>query len=258
MKTKKRFTIESNQIEPEDTPSESVPDAAQPSESTASRSEITIEKIKDAVTAIVRGELNNWQPVASTSGDMASGSSAKDDDPAKNIFKELSEIQSYIETSRAEIAALKPDEGQDSQFSTAKLELQEIVDATARATNDILSESERIVEISNTLVERLPDDQLEAVGEELSALDMASTQIMLACGFQDLTGQRITKVVNTMIFVEERINKLMELWNVQKGTGTGDLISVRPDDERPDKELLNGPQKAGEGISQNDIDAMFA
>ncbi len=180
------------------------------------------------------------------------------DDPAHDILSELSEIQAHIATTRAEISALKPGNGEESQFSSAKQELQEIVDSTATATNDILSESERIVEISSLLVERLPNDQIEAIGEELLSLDNASTQIMLACGFQDLTGQRITKVVNTMIFVEERINKLMELWKIDEGTGSSELVATRADDDRPDKDLLNGPQNEGEGISQNDIDAMFA
>ena len=179
-------------------------------------------------------------------------------DLTDEIFSELGEIQKHIATTRQEIAALKPEEGAQSQFSTAKTELQEIVDATARATNDILSEAEKVSEISATLSEKLTDEQLEALGEDLGGLENAGTQIMLACGFQDLTGQRINKVVNTLIFVEEKVNKLVELWKIEEGTGKSELSAVREDDKRPDADLLNGPQSEGEGISQDDIDAMFA
>ena len=153
---------------------------------------------------------------------------------------------------------MKPETDGKSQFNAAKVELQEIVDATAKATNDILSEAETISGIQASLTEKCAGAQIESVADELSGLENASMQIMLACGFQDLTGQRINKVVNTLIFVEERINKLLEVWNVESGTGSSELKATRDDDARPDKDLLNGPQADGEGISQDDIDAMFA
>jgi chemotaxis protein CheZ len=33
-----------------------------------------------------------------------------------------------------------------------------------------------------------------------------------ACSFQDITGQRITKVVRSLTYVETRVNKLIEAW----------------------------------------------
>ena len=75
-----------------------------------------------------------------------------------------------------------------------------------------------------------------------------------AFNFQDITGQRITKVVNTLKFVEERIDAMIEIW------GEDDIAevdaSVTPDTEG-DKGLLNGPALEGEGIDQNDIDKLF-
>ncbi len=253
----RQFTIEINNAG-QDSLTEATAFEKLKSKADSTTSDVTIDEIAEVVKRIIRDELSQWELPARADTDSHHPINVSGDDPAHDILSELAEIQTHIATTRAEISALKPGNGEESQFSSAKQELQEIVDATAKATNDILSESERIVEISGMLVERLPNDQIEVIGEELMALDNASTQIMLACGFQDLTGQRITKVVNTMIFVEERINKLMELWKIEEGTGSSELVSVRPDDDRPDKDLLNGPQKEGEGISQNDIDAMFA
>ena len=254
MANSRKFTIEANDSNIDSIPASKNDDKPAAAESVDDQN-AQIEAIKAAVTSIIRDELRNWQP---PSMDAAPASSSQTSIETSNeVLKELAEIQAHIATTKAEISALKPEDGDETQFSSAKQELQEIVDATAKATNDILSESERIVEISGILVERLPDDQIEAIGEEIVSLDNASTQIMLACGFQDLTGQRITKVVNTMIFVEERIDALLNLWKIKEGTGSADLVSVRKDDDRPDKDLLNGPQNEGEGISQNDIDAMF-
>ena len=37
-------------------------------------------------------------------------------------------------------------------------------------------------------------------------------KIFEACNFQDLTGQRITKVVGTLKFIETHIVRMMEIW----------------------------------------------
>jgi chemotaxis protein CheZ len=81
--------------------------------------------------------------------------------------------------------------------------------------------------------------------------------IFEACNFQDLTGQRISKVMNTMKFIEHHINVMMEIW------GGVDAIKAHApaiiDTREGDAKLLNGPKLDGdEGhASQNDIDAMF-
>ena len=36
--------------------------------------------------------------------------------------------------------------------------------------------------------------------------------IFEACNFQDLTGQRINKVMTTMKFIEHHINTMMDIW----------------------------------------------
>lgn len=87
-------------------------------------------------------------------------------------------------------------------------------------------------------------------GEKLTA---AVTRIFEACNFQDLTGQRITKVVGALKHIETKIGALMH--------ALGEEIGAPPpapaDDEDPEKKLLNGPQMPGQGVSQDDIDRLF-
>ena len=82
-------------------------------------------------------------------------------------------------------------------------------------------------------------------------------QIFEACNFQDLTGQRITKVVNTLKFIEDRIVKMMEIWG---GLDSFKDIEVeRIAEATGDAALLNGPKLEADAghASQDDIDALF-
>ena len=75
---------------------------------------------------------------------------------------------------------------------------------------------------------------------------------------EDITGQRVGKIVKSIQFVEERIDAMVALW------GRDDietiLTEVGAEMEMPegDEALLNGPQLPGESISQDEIDALFA
>ena len=81
--------------------------------------------------------------------------------------------------------------------------------------------------------------------------------IFEACNFQDLTGQRISKVMNTMKFIEQHIYEMMNIW------GGIDAIKAHAtpiaDTREGDAKLLNGPKLDGDvgHASQDDIDAMF-
>jgi chemotaxis protein CheZ len=71
------------------------------------------------------------------------------------------------------------------------------------------------------------------------------------------TGQRISKVMATMKFIEHHITVMMDIW------GGVDAIKAHApgavDDRVGDARLLNGPKLAGDAghASQDDIDAMF-
>ncbi|GEQ99424.1 hypothetical protein JCM17845_00480 [Iodidimonas gelatinilytica] len=80
-------------------------------------------------------------------------------------------------------------------------------------------------------------------------------QIFEACSFQDITGQRISKVVQTLTYVEGRIHELRSLLGI-----TDDEISAAAEDEEDvavdeDRALLRGPSLEGEGIDQDAVDA---
>ena len=77
-----------------------------------------------------------------------------------------------------------------------------------------------------------------------------------ACTFQDITGQRITRVFKSMQFVEDRVNAMIDLWGREDIEALG--IELPKETPTGDEALLNGPQLPGEEISQEDIDKLFA
>lgn len=173
------------------------------------------------------------------------------------IQQELSAISQYVQQTRSDIAALRPADSGANRIEAATGELDAIVAATERATTDILNAAERITEWTA----RIPRDDPE-LAEVADAIEAWSIEILTACSFQDITGQRTTKVVNTLRYIEQRVNTMIEIWGVDRTvtvTGSGDFaVSHRKmNDERPDAHLLNGPQLDGQGVSQDDIDALF-
>lgn len=166
------------------------------------------------------------------------------------LRRELQEMSAHIEQTRHEIAAIRPDESaSNNRILKATGELDAIVSATERATSDILMSAERVQEI----VERVRDEGM--TDKSCDELEAQATEIFMACSFQDITGQRTTKVVNTLRYLEQRINAMVKIWGVD-GFDSAE-IEAEETDQRPDAALLNGPALT-DGINQDDIDALMA
>jgi chemotaxis regulatin CheY-phosphate phosphatase CheZ len=79
--------------------------------------------------------------------------------------------------------------------------------------------------------------------------------LMVACSFQDLTGQRMTKVVNALRYLEQRVNTMIEIWGITPEDAA--KVKQQLNDTRPDAHLLNGPAREGEGVAQDDVDRLL-
>jgi hypothetical protein len=162
------------------------------------------------------------------------------------LRKELQEISAHIMQTRNEIASLRPDDEGNSSLVLATSELDAIVSSTERATYDILNGTERIQAAAG----KLPaSPEVAPIAKEINN---QAIEIMTACSFQDLTGQRISKVVNALRYIETRINAMIDIWGVDEGAK---MDASKVGDTRPDAHLLNGPQK--DAADQNQIDSLF-
>lgn len=159
----------------------------------------------------------------------------------------LSAISDAILRTREEVADLR----REQEIGRTCDELHAVVSGTELATNAILSASETVDALARGIAGRAQDAATRA---EAQAIQEQMQAIFEACNFQDLTGQRISKVVRTIVFVEERIGAMLSLWSEPGAPGP------RPAKDRRTGEdaLLNGPALPGEAaVSQSAIDDMF-
>lgn len=180
----------------------------------------------------------------------------------ETIYNELAEVQKIIEDARKEVGLARPDEISDKHIPTATDELDAVIESTAEATGAIMDACDVISE------------KAAGTPAETEIVD-AVTKIYEACSFQDITGQRITKVVKTLQEIEAKVGKLVGAL-AQKFPGGVQAKGV-PDEEEGAQDtqgaagavsggdggvdesgLLNGPQMPDKAITQDDIDKILA
>ncbi len=169
------------------------------------------------------------------------------------VRSEVQSIHDRIRLTKREIAAMRHPKVEEDKLASATVALSAVVRQTEEATSGIMAAAEQIDELATELKthvgEGYANDRLSEIAEQVVA-------IFEACSFQDLTGQRITKVVRTIEFIEERVERLMNVW-----IGGGQDDEPEPEaatlDKVDDGLALHGPQDEGQGVSQADIDKMF-
>jgi chemotaxis protein CheZ len=167
---------------------------------------------------------------------------------------ELDLIHDAISRTKREIAVLHGKSFDGDEMAKVNGELGAVVGGTEQATQQILEATEAIDNAASALSKNISPDQQKILSEEIQERVIS---IFEACNFQDLTGQRISKVMSTMKFIEQHINEMMDIW------GGVDAIKAHAppivDTREGDARLLNGPKLDGDvgHASQDDIDAMF-
>lgn len=159
------------------------------------------------------------------------------------VYNELEALARYIERAKHEINTVRCEDIPTKHIPTASLELDAIGAHLEEATGVILD-----------ACERLETAAARAGGEAAAAISDEVTRIYEACSFQDIAGQRMTKIVKTLRTIEERVGQLLAALGQEPEAPKVDAAATA----RGDDGLLNGPQPPGAGNSQADIDALFA
>lgn len=167
--------------------------------------------------------------------------------PEAALLAEVEQIGRTIAAAKREIAALRVEDIKQAFIPSATDELDAIVEATAKATHEILDSCEAL-EGALSLLE----------GEAAEAAQSAVTRIYEACSFQDITGQRITKVVRTLKSIEERIERIVTTFSERLPVADAPASEVPAPAQDPATSLLNGPQLPGNGVDQAEIDRLLA
>jgi chemotaxis protein CheZ len=161
------------------------------------------------------------------------------------LLGELEALGREVARAKSEIAALRVDDINASHIPTATDELDAVVSHTATATNEILD-----------CCETLEGLQARLSGADAEALSGAVTRIYEACSFQDITGQRIGKVVSALKSIEKRVAAVTASF----GRSGAELIEDGPADgpKTEGEALANGPQLPAAASSQAEIDRLLA
>lgn len=142
-----------------------------------------------------------------------------------------------------DLAALMHDGG-ERRMTLAAGELGAAIESMEKATQGILKSAESADHHARALAASLPRDDQRALARGIQE-DVA--RIYEACNFQDLAGQRIAKVIETLGLIEAELARMLH--------GDGALAAT----DKRNGGFINGPKLDGASghVSQQDIDMLF-
>jgi chemotaxis protein CheZ len=171
----------------------------------------------------------------------------------QRLKEEIAIVYQSINRTKQEIATLHLTGFDGEATARVTRELGAVVGGTEHAALQILNAAEQIDQTANTLGATLKDVHQQ----RLSEIQDHVMRIFEACSFQDLAGQRISKVLATLRFIETHILRMMEIWG-----GLDAFKEFAPEataHRQSDTHLVNGPKLDDDQghISQDDVDALF-
>jgi chemotaxis protein CheZ len=164
----------------------------------------------------------------------------------KTLIVALQAMSAYIQKVRQDVAASEPFALRSHHLPAATNELEAVVQATAQATHSIMDAAETIQMIALGL-----DDEVQQMLVE------QTTRIFEACTFQDITGQRVTKVVRALDVVEQKLDVLIQSFGDAIAHEERHPSGSQGATEPSDADLCNGPQLPAMAKTQDEIDALF-
>ena len=200
-------------------------------------------KVRDAITALKGADLKDPRlgEVLNLASQMSEAMQMFFSSIDRSLFDEMRYISSYIQRTRLEISNLRPNDLSEDRIPGAGAELHAVVQHTAEATNLIMAVAEDV----------MAADTSDPAAYQAFVSDKMM-EVFEACTFQDITGQRIKKVVDTLTHIEQRLERFASVMGVEDAE-----LEETSEDKRKRENLLNGPALNGPEVAQDDIDALF-
>lgn len=195
--------------------------------------------------------------------DGVKGMFGKDTKNRSQIFSELAELAKFINDTRKQLHEARKDHIADRELPDAESQLDAIVRMTEQATGKIMDACDQLNMFHTDVRERLiamdpplDPDALAGVDDAMAQAQTSVTHIYEACNFQDITGQRIQKVVKLLKDIERKVLKMVVTLGLAEHNDDWDESTKAELSE--DAKLLNGPSIPGQGLEQDEIDALLA
>lgn len=162
----------------------------------------------------------------------------------EDLAREVENVALYINELRAAINGLGVLDMTDSKINAVQADINEVILTTRSATDTVLETAESLISTKQT----------GAAYREL--VEARMIELMEACSFQDLTGQRLTRVAETLNAMEQRLKLFADLVKPQGKHGVVGLEEKRRDEWKKTN-LLNGPSDVG-AMDQDMVDWLMA
>ena len=169
----------------------------------------------------------------------------------ETLKKEIVRLYGFMTQLKTELAGIRQSHSVEDRFQSMAEELEAIVGATEGATNTILGAAERIDNAVTRIDELGSTDKVML--DQTEKIKTAIGNIFEASSFQDITGQRISKVMKSVTAIDDHVGRMVHLWGAEQVAS----VDIGDDKRTDDEKLLNGPQVEGDGISQDEIDKLF-
>ncbi len=139
------------------------------------------------------------------------------------------------------------------------VELEAVIEDTENAANNILDAADRIVDYVSDDHDwndaKVREDMRERIRGDIQ-------EILMACTFQDLTGQRIRNTLDNLQGIEQRLSATFEKLgiNVEPNKDVIDESVAKAQNQGEIDDIFatkNAPDGAKAAASQGDIDGMF-
>lgn len=219
------------------------------------------ETIREVISVSLSEEINRALTRALTEGEFYRSISTDLQDGLKSIYREITAAASNGQASGTPVSA----DSTDEIFSEASRQLGEILVTTETATESIMTVVEKHLERNAQSMAILDRIGASADAEDVAVLrsgaetlDQDLMEIMTTLSFQDLTGQRIKRIVTALQQIEKVVFELY--------MATG--LSMKAMAENPDQPVeeirqaskaraseLKGPQPDS---SQSDVDDLLS
>lgn len=181
----------------------------------------------------------------------------------EKLYQELGELARYINNAKKELQEVKSSNIAEDHLPSATNQLDAIVQMTEQATSRIMDECDRLTMFHNDTRERLiamdpplEPDTLAGVDDAINNAATSVTHIFEACNFQDITVQRIQKVVRALQEIERQVLRMVVVFGLMENKNKLDAETTAELQE--DAVLLNGPQLNGQGLDQDEIDSILS
>ena len=225
-------------------------------------SEELVESLKDSITSAVEKEI-----AANLSNSLLEGEFYRrvNDDLQTGLKKIYHEVKAA--RGGNEIKSIEANIDPEELFSETSDQLDAVLQTTEKAAVDIIEIVEKLQDLQGSVskivkgfesggVTKKDREQLKEINNTLGT-DLST--IMVTLSFQDLTGQRIKIIINSIREVEKIVREVM--------LSTG--LMIRQREEEPEKDIdslsedakeeatskLQGPSQ---GTNQGDVDDLLA